>query len=82
MALGTVGAVILIGAEGETPQEQLIHAAHRAAMLDLVGVLQAQGIGPVVLAGPDLSWVPDSLDVIRDEDREPFHFGTRLAGLK
>jgi hypothetical protein len=81
MALGTVGAVILIGAEGETPQEQLIHAAHRAAMLDLVGVLQAQGIGPVVLAGPDLSWVPDSLDVIRDEDREPFHFGTRLAGL-
>ncbi|MBI5960989.1 MAG: hypothetical protein HY866_19780 [Chloroflexi bacterium] len=81
MQLETVGAVIMIGPGGSIRQEQLVHRAVQAAALDLVHTLQTQGIHPIVLAGPDLSWLPDSLPVIRDVDSGPFHFGQRLAGL-
>ncbi len=72
MQLETIGAVILIGASGLTHQEQLVHRAVRASVLDLLDVLNAQGVMPVVLAGPNL---------ICDRDEIPFHFGQRLAGL-
>ncbi len=55
--------------------------AIRAAALDLVDALDAQGIAPIVLAGPDLAWLPGDAPVIRDPDDGPFHFGRRLAGL-
>jgi hypothetical protein len=81
MQVETVGAVILIGPGGPAPQEQLVHRAVQAATIDLIHALQAQGVTPIVLAGPDLSWLPDSVRVIRDVDKGPFHFGQRLAGL-
>jgi hypothetical protein len=81
MRLETVGAVIMIGAGGQTPQEQLFHQAVQAATLDLLDILYAQGVQPIVLAGPDLAWVPENLDVVRDLDQDSFHFGQRLAAL-
>jgi hypothetical protein len=82
MQLETVGAAILVGKKGTTPQEQLVERAMQAAVLDLLDVLNAQGIQPVILAGPDLAWLPDMLQpLICDEDQEPFHFGQRLAGI-
>jgi hypothetical protein len=81
MQLETIGAVILIGEGGTTRQEQLVHQAVRASVLDLLDMLNAQGVMPVVLAGPDLAWVPDRPNLICDLDEVPFHFGRRLAGL-
>jgi hypothetical protein len=81
MELGTVGAVILIGPGGESRQEQLVYRAIQASVLDLLDVINAQGIHPVILAGPELDWLPEMLPVIRDVDQGPFHFGERLAGL-
>jgi hypothetical protein len=77
----SVGAIIFIGTGGPTPQEQLVYHATQAAALDLLDVLNTQGIQPVILAGPDLDWLPNTLDVICDKDQQPFHFGTRLADL-
>lgn len=77
----TVGAVIMIGPAGDSTQEQLVHGAVQAAALDLVEALAMQGIQPVIMAGPDLNWLPDTMPVVRDIDSGPFHFGKRLAGL-
>lgn len=77
----TVGAVILIGPGGTTPQEKLVHQAAQAAAVDLIEALDAQGISPIILAGPELEWLPASIPAIRDLDDGPFHFGRRLAGL-
>jgi hypothetical protein len=81
MKLETIGAVILIGPGGDSRQERLVHRAIQASVLDLLDVLSTQGIRPVILAGPDLGWLPGTLPVIRDMDQTPFHFGERLAGL-
>ena len=81
MQLRSFGAVIMIGAGGSTPAEQLYYQASQAALLDLLDVLHAQGIQPVVVAGPDLSWLPEMPQVIHAPDEEAFHFGERLAGL-
>jgi hypothetical protein len=77
----TVGAVILIGSGGTTPQEQLMQRAVQAAAVDLIEALDLQGISPIVIAGPELDWLPESSPAIRDFDDGPFHFGHRLAGL-
>jgi hypothetical protein len=81
MQLETIGAVILVGTSGPSPQEQLVQQAVRASILDLLDVLNAQGVMPVVLAGPNLDWVPERPNLICDLDDAPFHFGQRLAGL-
>ncbi|MBN2303305.1 MAG: hypothetical protein JXQ72_02435 [Anaerolineae bacterium] len=83
MQLQTISAVILIGAGGPTRPEQLVYAAKQATMLDLLDVLETHGIRPVVVAGPDLDWLPDMPTVIKDIDGAGglFHFGRRLAGL-
>ncbi|MBN1680606.1 MAG: hypothetical protein JW966_09960 [Anaerolineae bacterium] len=81
MRLETVGAVIMVGEGGPTPQERMVYQAIQAAVLDLLDVLNAQGIQPVIVAGPELSWLPAIPQVICDSDTEPFHFGNRLAGL-
>jgi hypothetical protein len=81
MKLETIGAVIMIGGGGASPQEQLVHHATQAAVLDLLDILLGQGVQPVVLAGPDLDWLPGGLGVICDLDESEFHFGRRLAGL-
>jgi hypothetical protein len=75
------GAVILIGRKGTTPQEQVVERAVRASVLDLLDLLAAEDFGPVVVAGPDLAWLPESAGVVRDVDTGAFHFGERLASL-
>jgi len=79
----TVGAVMMLGSGGDSPQEQLVLRGQRAAALDLIDVLQAEAIAPVVVAAPSLDWLPADLNVIRevDEPGAPFHFGRRLAAL-
>ncbi len=80
---GGIGAVIMVGGAGDSPQEQLVLAAQRASALDLIALFQARGVAPIVVAAPTTEWLPSDLDVIRDIDseREPFHFGNRLADL-
>ena len=77
----SIGAVVMIGPEGMTPQERLVSAAIRISAVDLIQKLFRQGVGPIVLAGPVLDWVPDSLSVIKSLDHGKFHFGQRLAEL-
>lgn len=79
----TIGAVIMVGGAGDSPQEQLVLAAQQASTLDLIALFQERGVSPIVVAAPTTDWLPSDLDVIRDVDseREPFHFGNRLANL-
>lgn len=76
-----VGAVIMIGSGGVTRQEQLVYRATQSAVLDLLDVLNAQGIQPVIVAGPQLNWLDDVPQVVCDTDDGDFHFGERLAEL-
>jgi hypothetical protein len=84
MATGAaIGAVIMVGGAGSSPQEQLVLAAQRASTLDLITMLRHQGIDRIVVAAPTTNWLPGDLDVIRVDDPpdEAFHFGRRLAAL-
>ncbi|MBX3081668.1 MAG: hypothetical protein KF716_08520 [Anaerolineae bacterium] len=83
MGIENIGAVIMIGAGGNTPQEQFVAAAQRASTIDLVNVLREQGISKIVIAAPTTEWIPTGLEVISDADPtdQPFHFGQRLSGL-
>ncbi|HML20054.1 MAG TPA: hypothetical protein PKD09_00295 [Aggregatilinea sp.] len=74
-------AVILVGPEGQTIPERIVTRAVRGAALDLVAMLAAAGVEPVIVAGPDLDWLPEQLSIIRDVDVVPFQFGQRLADL-
>jgi hypothetical protein len=78
-----IGAVIMVGSAGESPQEQLVLAAQRASAIDLIDTLRGQGVGRIIVAAPTTDWLPGDLDVIRDNDAqdERFHFGQRLATL-
>ncbi len=78
-----IGAVIMVGGAGDSPQEQLVLAAQRASAIDLIGTLREQGVTRIVVAAPTTDWLPDDLDVIRDDDSRigKFHFGQRLAAL-
>ena len=76
-----VGAVIMVGPARASVQERLVDTAIRASALDLLALLEAQGIEPIIVAGPDLDWLPEDAPVIRDEDSGTFHFGRRLAEL-
>src|SRR5579864_4389020 len=78
-----IGAIIMVGGAGDSPQEQLVLAAQRASTLDLIALFQERGVAPIVVAAPTTDWLPSNLDVIRDtvSEREPFHFGNRLADL-
>ncbi len=77
-----LGAVIMVGGGGETPQERLILAAQRASTIDLIALLRGQGIAQIIVAAPTTDWIDPSLEVIcADDPPEPFHFGQRLAAL-
>ena len=78
-----IGAVIMVGGGGDTPQEQLVLSAQQAGALDLISLLQQHAVSPIIVATPNADWLPPSVDVIRDIDTlsEPFHFGRRLALL-
>jgi hypothetical protein len=78
-----IGAVIMVGDAGDSPQEQLLLTAQRASTLDLIALLREQGVERIVVAAPTTSWLPGGLSVIRADDPpgESFHFGRRLAAL-
>jgi len=78
-----LGAVIMLGAGGNTPQEQLVRDAQRANTRDLLDLLRAQKVERIVLAAPQTDWLSDDRDLIRADDlpNAPFHFGQRLAAL-
>ncbi|MCZ7538855.1 MAG: hypothetical protein M5U29_02830 [Anaerolineae bacterium] len=77
----TIGAVIMIGHAGPTAAEQVLGQALRAAATDLIAALTSLDIHPVVVAGPELDWLPADTCCTRDLDGGPFHFGERLAGV-
>ncbi len=75
-----VGAIIMIGRSGNTPQEALVAAAQRACTLDLIAALQRQGLTRIILATPDADWLPAGKTVTVDLDPPgDFAFGRRLA---
>jgi hypothetical protein len=78
-----IGAVIMVGDAGDSPQEQLLLTAQRASTLDLIALLREQGVERIVVAAPTTNWLPGGLSVIRADDPpgESFHFGRRLAAL-
>ncbi|MBO9310359.1 MAG: hypothetical protein J7551_11320, partial [Chloroflexi bacterium] len=78
-----LGAVIMLGAGGSTPQEQLVRDAQRANTRDLIDLLRAQKVERIVLAAPQTNWLADDRDLIRADDlpNTTFHFGQRLAAL-
>lgn len=80
---GTLSAVIMVGDAGGSPQEQLVLTAQRASSIDLIHTLTSMGVQRIVVAAPEVDWLPADLDVIRDQDPhdEHFHFGQRLAAL-
>jgi hypothetical protein len=77
----TLGAIIMLGQSGHTPQEQLVAHAQKAATLDLLSTLQSLNITPIILCAPDLTWLPPDLDIWQapDPSDRPFHFGSHLA---
>lgn len=80
MAGEAIGAVIMIGRGGHTPQEMLVAAAQRACTLDLISALQRQGINRIILATPETDWLPAGTPVTVDRDPPgDFVFGRRLA---
>jgi hypothetical protein len=78
-----IGAIFTVRGGSESWAEQHILDAHRANALDLIRILRGQGIDSVIVASPETDWLPDDLDVIRDDDLpdQSFHFGERLARL-
>lgn len=76
-----LGAVLMLGGGGKTPQEQLVMEAQRAATIDLVTLLNTTGISPVILCSPELSWWPQNVPIwlAPDPADRPFHFGAYLA---
>lgn len=78
-----LGAVIMLGAGGSTPQEQLVRDAQRANVRDLLHLLRTNSVERIVLAAPQTDWLSDDRDLIRADDlpNAPFHFGQRLAAL-
>lgn len=80
-----IAAIVMVGPAGSTPIEGLLDRAIRACVLDLLEILRGLEIFLTVVAGPDLSWLRQRQQAARfvvcDEDREPFHFGSRLATL-
>jgi hypothetical protein len=83
MRVGQISAVIMVGSAGQSTQEQLVLAAQRASAIDLITTLHSQGVERIVVAAPSTDWLPDDIQVIRDEDAtdQAFHFGQRLASL-
>lgn len=76
------GAVIMLGAGGDSPQEQMVYAAQQANTRDLVHLLRGQGVNRIVLSAPNTLWAND-LELIRADDPpdDAFHFGQSLAAL-
>lgn len=81
MKIPGVSAVILVGPCGETEPERLVYRARTAATRDLIAALKHAGAVPVIVAATEFDWLPASVDVVRDVDTGPFHFGERLADL-
>ena len=76
-----LGAIIMLGKGGTTPQEQLVYHAQQAATLDLILMLQTLNISPIICCAADLTWLPAELNVkqVPDPTEQLFHFGSYLA---
>lgn len=78
--------ILLTGGWDESPLEQALAGAHRAAARDfLETVLRISSVDRAIVATDDEPWantlsdLPVEIDM--DPPGEPFHFGRRLAGL-
>ncbi len=71
----------MVGPTGSSAAEQLLGRALRAAATDLITCLASLSVQPLVVAGPDLDWLPAEAGCLGDSDEGAFHFGQRLAGV-
>jgi len=74
----------MLGPQGESQAEQLLHRATQAAAVDLIEALARGGLAPIVLAVADAQPLQPQAAYTLDLDApgaESFHFGERLAGL-
>ncbi len=79
--MSKLGAIIMLGKGGITPQEQLVYQAQQAATLDLILMLQTLNISPIICCAADLTWLPTNLNIkqVLDPTGQLFHFGSYLA---
>lgn len=74
--------VVFLGGLRDTPVEQMVVGARRAASLDTIeAALSTSAFDRAILATDDPSGIPPIADLGIDPDEEPFHFGARLARL-
>ncbi len=76
-----LGAIVMLGAGGQTHQEQLVANMQQAATIDLILLLRELKIQPIILCSPKLDWWPDEIHIwlAPDPANRPFHFGEHLA---
>lgn len=76
-----LGAVVMLGARGQSPQERLVAEMQQAATLDLILMLKELNIKPIILCAPELHWWPEKVQIwlSPDPDIREFHFGAHLA---
>lgn len=77
----TIGAIIMQKAFGSTAQEELVGKLQQAATRDLILLLKAHSISPIILCSPQFDWLPKEINVWLSPDPagRPFHFGQYLA---
>ena len=72
--------VVFLGTQGESPVEEMVAAACRAAALDsLAAALASESYKGAVVVTNDASFEADIPGVIVDGDEGEFHFGRRLS---
>lgn len=76
-----IGAVIMMGGGGNTPQERFVTRAKQAATIDLINLLQLHQVAPIILCTPNADWVPldTAIWISPDPTGRAFHFGDFLA---
>lgn len=76
-----LGAIVMLGSGGSSPQEQLVLAAQRAATIDLVYALNHLNINPIILCSQEFSWWVEDIPIwlAPDPVNRTFHFGEHLA---
>ena len=79
-----IGLIIFVGAQGPSPVERMIEAAHRAIARDTIDKALAIGLcAPMIISTNSPEMIADlaGLPVIVEPDTHPFHFGQTLQTL-
>jgi hypothetical protein len=76
-----IGAVVMMGTTGKTPQEEFVTHIKQIVTIDLIHLLKIHGVTPIILCTPQTDWIPIDADIWLSPDPtgRPFHFGNVLV---